>query len=252
MTSARVDSLDLDIYLDRTVQTALDSVSTLPHQLLMRLGHRVRVDTINLNGRMRYSERAWDGTRKSSMRFEDLSVGIANLTNDPLQAARTPVEIDLRTMLAGAGRAHVVFEYDLSAPRLTLSYRGGVGPMDGKALNETLVNLEGMRVVDGRHDSTSFDIKVKDDVATGQMLLLYHHLQIEFLDKATGKQGLGDELRSFYATNFGIHTKNGWKSDSPAQSVQIHLTRGADIPIFKFVWHTIRQGLLGTIKPGEK
>lgn len=247
--TAVVDSLLLEVYLDRTVPGIVDSLKRLPHELFQSLAQPVRIDTFRFeNSEFRYSERAMDGARPGTIRFTQSRVGVFNLTNDTLRP-HPPVIIDLQTRLAGSAPVKAVFEYDFATPKLNLDYQGSIGDLEARELNEMTVDLEGIRLTGGHMDSAWFKFRVKDGVANGEFQMLYRDLEAEFLDKVTGQSGLSAWLKTFVAGAFMLRGSNRREGDEAARTVAIRgFARGRDIPLTKYVWHTLREGLFVTIK----
>jgi len=247
INSAAVDSLQMEILVDRTKALGPQTAVKLPHQSLQagkpfRLG-RLRIE----HSELRFSERAIDGSRFGTIPFTELNAVISNVSNDPLRmSAATPCEIDVRALFAGAAPLRVRFEYDLAAPQLNLTYRGSIGPMSVKALNKFLVSMEGVRIRDGQLDSADFKVEVRDDVARGQLLLLYHDLEIETLDKITRDRDLSDALNTFIFNHFKLDTHNPHSGKPPLLAPLLH-RRLPETPLFKFIWLTLRDGVFQTL-----
>lgn len=247
--NAVAESVMVEVYLDRTVPDRGDTLRRLPHELFRTIARPVRIDTFRFeNSEFRYSERAVDGARPGTIRFANARVGVYNLTNDTLRSD-TPVVIDVHALLAGSAPMAAVFEYDFGTPKLNLDYHGSVGDLDARRLNEMTVNLEGMRLTSGHLDSAWFKFRVKDGVANGEMQLLYRDLKAEFVDKVIRESGVSDWIKTFVANNFTLRRDNRRDSDHPARTVSVRgFVRTPNLPLFKYVWHTLRKGLFVTIK----
>jgi hypothetical protein len=245
IASIRVKAPVAEIYLDRIVPGPQETTSsTLPHELLKSCDRPIRIGTIHITeGDLRYSERAVDGIRPGTFQFADLSAMITHVTNDATRM-ETPCAIEVRTRLADAGQLVAMFECELASKRLNMKYRGSVGAMEALSLNELLVDLEGIRVSGGTIDSTSFSFQVVDDVATGELQVLYHDLGFEVVDKDT-LEGLSERFTTFM-TNAKRHPSNP-RSDEPPLVVTIVREREPHVPLIKFVWETVREGLLSTL-----
>jgi len=247
--SATIESLDLDAYLDRKLPAGkLAKPARLPHQWLQRLGKRIRIDTLRLvTAAIRYAERAVDGARPGTILFDQLSASAYNVTNDFTRAAiPTPSPIQVRGRVAGAP-FEADLTYDLASPGLNLSYRGSVSNLVGQRLNATLANLEGIRIRDGRLDSAWFDVRVKDDLATGKLQLLYDDLESETLDKVTHERGLKDKIKTFIANKLTINEDNRYGDDEPPMVVTLRRQRPPEMTLFEFIWKTLRDGVFATV-----
>jgi hypothetical protein len=246
--SAVADSLMMEIYLDRTAPVPLDSLRLLPHESFRTIPVPVRVDTFRIqNGEIRYSERAIDGARPGMIRFANTHADLYNLTNDP-RGPNLPVVLDVRTLLAGSAPSAVILEYDFRAPKLNLDFRGTVRDLDATRLNDMTVNLEGLRLPSGHLDSAWFKFRVRDGVANGDMQLLYRHLEAEFVDKVTRKGGLSEWFKSLIANTFVVKGHNRRDGDHTVRTASIRgFARTPNLPLSKYVWYTLREGLFLTI-----
>ena len=246
--SVSVDGARVDIYLDRTVGTRPPvKPSTLPHVALRSIDRPIRIDALRVtNTSVSYSEKATDGDRPGTIRFTDLWATVSNVTNDSTRMT-TPCTIDLRTRIAGAGRLEATFGYDLLSPRLSITYRGTVSRMNADPLNELLVDLEGARITNGVIDSIWFDFKVSDDVARGNMQVLYRDLDFEMLDKVTLERGLAARLQTFIADKATLSHSNPADDQAPAKVVTVVRERTPEVPLVKFLWETLREGILLTL-----
>ena len=249
-TSVVAESLLVEFYLDRTAPSLGDTLRRLPHEFFRTIAQPVRVDTFRLeNSEFRYSERAIDGARPGTIRFANTRIGVYDLSNDTLRP-NTPVVIELQTRLAGTAPVTAGFEYDFRTPKLNLAYHGSVGDLDATRLNDMTVDLEGIRLASGHLDSAWFKFRVKDGVTDGEMQLLYRDLTAEFVNKVTGEGGLSEWLKTFVANSFMLRGENRWGGgDHPHRTVSIRgFVRTPNLPLPKYVWHTLRQGLFLTIK----
>jgi hypothetical protein len=245
--SVEIDTPRVEIYLDRTVPDSTEvAPSTLPHVLLLGLERPLRIDTIRIvGGDLLYVERADDGERAGTFQFADLNANISHVTNDTTRMG-TPCSIEVRSRLANAGQLDAVFEYDFRSKALAMNYRGTVGKIGALSLNELLVDLEGFRITAGVIDTTSFAFEVKDDVASGTLRVLYHDIAYEVIDKNSLEQGLKEHFGSMLYKSKS-HASNPEDDEDPPTEITIRRVREPHVSLIKFVWETIREGLLRTL-----
>jgi len=240
-----IDGLRGEISFDRTISRSgpLKRVRQ-PHEWLTGLNARVNIGMIRVrDGHIRYAERAYNGTRPGTFVFGKLNATIDNVSN---QDASKPCVIDVTSRLADEAPITARFEYDLNAPTMHLDYRARVGGMAATSLNELLVNLAGVRVTEGNIDSLYVDVKAREDVATGTLLVLYHDLGFELLDKNSHDQSLEDKVRSFMSKK---KARDSNPEDPDEQPLVITLRRPREPEFFvaRYVWQTVREGLLMTL-----
>jgi hypothetical protein len=249
VASADMERLFVDVYNDETLPEKPVRPATLPHDAFQSIGRPVDIDTIRVTeGHVEYSKRADDGVRPGTIRFEDIWATIYNVTNDPARMTdETPAVVDARTLVAGAGLLQTRIDYQLLAPELTIQYRGEVGDMPATAFNEIFVDLSGVEIKSGQIDSIWFSIQVQRDEARGLLQVLYRDLKIELLDKATGERSLRNRIATFIANNMILNEENQPTVDTPAKVIVIRQQRPPEKRLFKFMWHTLREGLFTTI-----
>lgn len=248
--SVTVDGLQLDVYLDRTAGPAPPAKSaTLPHVSFQSIDRSVRIGMIRVKGtEITYSEKARDGGRPGTIRFTDLWATIYNAANDSVHVTpSTSCTIDIRTRIADAGRLDATFGYDLLSPRLSMTCRGSVARMNAESLNELLVDLVGIRITSGVVDSTWFDFAVKDDIADGTVQVLYHDFGFQVLDKVTMDRGLMARFQTLIVNKMQLKQANPAGERTPATVATIHRERLPETPLLKFLWESLREGLLLTI-----
>lgn len=245
--TAALDSLRIDISIDKTKEKNPKSVTRLPQQYLLEVGQPVRIGRLQISrGFLGYSERARDGARFGTLPFTNIEATVSNLSNrGPTGVTGVTSLVDVRALLAGKGPLVAHFEYDLASPRLNLVYHGSLSRMDVRSLNAMLVDHQGMRIRSGQIDTLSFKVNVKDDLAKGEMRVRYRDFKIETLDKVTRERSLGDVFRTFFANNFKLIRDNP-SDDDPLRVAALRLARD-DLPLFKFIWFTLRGGLYETV-----
>lgn len=236
----------MDITLDRHIPKKEGAGPVLPHLALHGVETAVSIGQVELSdGQLQYRERASDGARYGRFEFADIQLGIRNLTNQRNRGTGLAA-IDLRFAAAGSAPVHATMEYDLFAPGLTMSYEGGVGRFEPAVFNTMTVDLEGVRITRGQVDTLWFRVDVKDDVATGRLQARYRDLRLATLDKVTRDRSLGDHLKSFISNTFALRVDNP-KPDEPIMTAFIRVERREDMPLLKFLWHTLRAGVGETV-----
>ncbi len=96
-------------------------------------------------------------------------------------------------------------------------------------------------------DSMSFDFKVRDDVASGTMQVLYRNLDIEILDKVSLNRGVLARFQTFLADKTKLNHSNPSDDHTPARVAAIRLERAPETALIKFLWESLREGLLSTL-----
>jgi hypothetical protein len=238
----------LDVYSDRTLpaRTSRQPV-VLPHEALRAWSWNLRMDTIRMeHGRILYSERAPDGARPGTIRFEQFAGEFRNVAN-VFATDAAPTRVDIRARLNGAGELRAVADYDMSADKLNMTFRGSLSRMDAASFNEILTDLEGVRVLSGRIDTAWFETRVVNDSASGRVHFGYGDLRVSFQDKDTGRRGLLDVIKTFVANAMKLKSANPDRPGAPARTASVELRRRPEVPIVGFMWHIVRAGLMTTL-----
>lgn len=244
--AAYVDSLIVDVYRDNHFpRDPAPSSPPMPGETFQGLQRAVRIDTIRVTSRrIRYTERPEGVPQTGSIAFKDVAASIYNVTNDPGRMTRdTPAVVDATARVAGAGRLRTIIRVPLLEPGLNVSYEGQLGPMDAQAFNPTFVNLAGVRVENGHVDTLRFAADVRRGQATGTLHGIYRNLEVETLDQATGERGLKKRIETFILNRVALESSNTREGDEPRIGTIEH-THVEQHSFFKFLWLTLRSGLL--------
>ena len=245
MAHVHVETPRLRVYLDRHMDSKQPHrPSTLPQEHLRRIDP-LNIGEIRVNdGEIVFIERARDGVRPGTFVFADISATITNVTNDPARM-ENPSVIEVTSRLNDAGAMNGTFTYNLASDSLDLDYEGGVGKMPATELNDLLVDLNGIHVRAGMIDSLWFDVKVADDTAVGKVRCLYRGVEFELVDKNSHEQNLKHELATFFKET---RDANPHEPDEAAMTASVYrIRREPDDNVLKFVWITVRDGLLKTL-----
>jgi hypothetical protein len=238
----------IELSLDRTAPAKDPVAAKMPHERLRTLSHRLRIDELVVKrGSVRYDEKASDGARPGTIHFEEIEAVFRDLTNDAKIQAERSCTADLRFLFAATAPMTLSLRYDLAAPQLTLDYRGTVGTMDLRPLNEFLVNVKGIRATAGVLDSTWYDFRVEDGIATGQAQILYHGLSSEIVDKVTLERGLSEVWKTFLNNQFKVNEANPPGENDPVKTISIRRARDPETGFIRFLWENLRAGVYETL-----
>jgi hypothetical protein len=77
--------------------------------------------------------------------------------------------------------------------------------------------------------------------------VLYHDLDIQMEDKVTLEQDLMARLKTFINDKAKMHEKNPPDEDKPVTVATVARERTPQTPLIKFLWETLREGILTTL-----
>lgn len=246
MQQLLVDSLRLDLYLDKTQpQPPTSSSPFYPHTLFQSLQSPIHIDTIRFtNADLRYSERAIDGSRPGTVTFEHTTGTVAHVSNTG-HPALTHIAVESQFM--GAGALQVEVAYDLLNPTLDMTYRGTLGAMNPQEVNPVLVNLTGINIERGMVDGLWFEMEANESTATGQLQVTYRDLKISIQDKVSGARRLRHRIQTFLANRTVLHGDNVAQDGSPPRTATVTYTRRPQDPWLGMMWRSVRNGLFYSI-----
>jgi hypothetical protein len=238
------DNPEIRTFLDRRFRSKhYGKPRRMPHEVIQATDSRVRIGTIKMvDGDIRYSEKRFDDVPPGTFRFADFNATLRNLSNDEKRAHES-CTIDIRTLVENSGALKATFNYDLFSNATKMDYQVAMGRMDARKFNGLLVNLKGVRILEGTIDSLSADIKVRGDVATGPLRIPYHGLKFEVVNKGTDEQDFLDKLWTAIFDG-KANESNPDDDDEPVEVVNLQYKRLPNDSIIKFVWHTLREGAL--------
>lgn len=235
------DAIEVDVLTNRRV-LAGSSDPWLPHEIAGSFEGRLAIDTISVRGRIEYRDLPAEQVAQAGLVvFDSLEARIEGISNAPGAA---PMVLDATLRLFGAP-AQVRLEIPLDTDRFRLNARGRVGAFDLSLLNDLTIPLEGVEIRDGRLEALRYDVTVDGPSAGGTVWVAYRNLDVQMVDRRTGKGGLIDKLKSFVANTFALRGEN-MPADGDAGTLPgaVEHSVNAGDSFFTRIWAPIRSGLL--------
>ncbi|HKG08433.1 MAG TPA: hypothetical protein VKB19_18340 [Pedobacter sp.] len=220
-------------------------IGKYPHQLLQKLKGQLTVKQLNVNNvDISYAEYDEQSGQKGEITFEKTSGMITNITNAGEVKAKYPFMFArLNTFMMGKGKLDVSFKFDLLAANGAFSYKGALGPMDGRVLNRITRPLGMVEVRSGKVKKLNFSVSANDHVANGDMQFAFNELSVSLLKKEQGEERLVKKgFMSFLANAMVINPDNPNK-EGVLINAPIHYERIRTASFFNFVWRTLFQGI---------
>jgi hypothetical protein len=244
MRSLHFDSLDLDVFTDKNVPAdPAGGEPWLPNTLVREFRGRLRVDTIRVQGEVRYSELRQGGARRARLAFEQLDATLTSISNDSARMSTSePFLMAVNARLFGAP-LQLDLRIPLLQPRFAMRYRGSVGRVDLTRLNDLTIPLAGFEVRSGTLSSLYFDVDVDGAVARGEVAGTYSDARIGFVDRRSGDGDIIQDIKSFIANSFVIEADNP-EDGEPARTGRVQYTVQPRDAFFKRLWVPLRTGLV--------
>jgi len=233
------------VFLNRELSPPdFDKGRNYPHKALKRLPIETIVETLTLNKvDIAYTEYNPKNKERGTLKLDNLSGKITNLTNDSLRLTKNShANADLTTYILGAGKLNVKIDFNLTDPRAAFSYVGHVSPFNLRILNPLSKSLGDVEIESGKVKDVDFNIKANENGSNGTVRFTYSDLKVKLLkqgeDGKTEKKG----LLSFLANTILIKDDNPTNGE-PVRTASINWTRVPQASFFNIMWKSVFVGI---------
>lgn len=236
--SVDLQNLSIVIIRDKTYPNAPRSYRPLPLSQFAELPFSVQVDSIKWSdGFISYSEQYKEEERKGTIEFAEVNLTMLNLQN---RDESEPIRVDANTRFMDAADLKAAFSF-YPGQMATHHIEAQFSEMDLDKINNPLENMGGASIRDGHLKSLVLDFTLDEEKATGELVLIYHDLEIRIIDEETMEERTRDRIASFFTNTFAVRSEN--PEDDPRKA-NIEFERDKERSIFNYWWNTIKEGLL--------
>jgi hypothetical protein len=202
------DGLDALIYRDKGVPFPEDQVRSLPQENIRNISQTFQVDTINVNGRIRYQEKPDDYFTHGVISFDQLNASLLNVGNADI-ARNENMLLTATGKLMEVGRFDVRGAFNMNAQDEEFSLSGSIQEFPLDSMNQMLGPVANVNIKSGYAKELYFNFSANDTLARGDMRFRYDDLKIQILNAKThDTQGLGQGIKTFFANTFVVKSKN--------------------------------------------
>src|SRR5690606_25732955 len=149
---------------------------------------------------------------------------------------------DLTTYMMNTGKLDVVFTFDMLDKRGAHTYKGALGPMNGKPLNRILTPLLNAEVASANIKGLSFDMRADDHRARGSLRFDYDNMRVNLLTNDQDGEKASKKVVSFLANSFIINDSNP-DANGKYHTGHINYVRPETFSFFKTLWQSLLQGI---------
>ena len=257
----KIGPAKVEVFLNRELPPpSFDKGRNFPNNALKRLPIETIVERLSLSKvDIAYTEYNPKTQERGTLKLDDLTGNILNLTNDSLRLARSNhATADLTTFILGAGKLNVNINFNLTDAAASFSYTGRVSPFNMRALNPLSKSLGEVEIESGNVKQVDFAINANERGSTGIVRFSYTNLKVNLLKEDENGKAEKKGLLSFLANTILIKNDNPSKGE-PARIANIKWDRVPQASFFNLMWKSIFVGIreivgIGVvpIKPMEK
>jgi len=243
--SLHIDSGTVAISNDlRYPKRPTDKIGKSPHQLLLNMKQPLKIDSVVVNNvDISYAEVSRKYKKEGEITFDRATGVIRNVTNHtPALIQNGTMVADLTTYLMDAGKLHVVFAFDMLDKQGKYTYKGKLGPMDGKPLNRIITPLLNAEVGSANIRGVSFDVQSDDHRSRGSLRFDYDNMRLNLLTTDGDGNKSSMKVASFLANSFIINDSNP-DANGKYHTGRINYTRPHTFSFFKMLWQSLAQGI---------
>jgi len=233
------------VFLNRSLPLPdFDKGRNYPHSALKRLPIETIVETLRLSKvDIAYTEFNPKTKDRGTLKLENLTGRILNLTNNPLQLSKNNhANADLTTHIFGVGKLNMKIDFNLTDAAASFSYIGHVSPFNMRILNPLSKALGEVEIESGNVKQVDFNIAANEHGAKGEVKFLYTDLKIKLLKE--DEQGKAEKkgLLSFLANTLLIKDENPSKG-GPVRTANIVMNRVPQASFFNLMWKSVFVGI---------
>jgi len=205
----------------------------------------INIDSISImDGNVIYAEHAEHANEPGKISFAEVKAKIFKISNDTIyKSVRGNYKMEARALLMGKGEMAVKLNGRLFDPMNTFYMNGALSGMEASEMNPMLEKIASVFITSGTIDSMNFKLSANNTKATGEMLLLYHGLNIRLKNKKTDETTAMKEKLGTLIANMIILDSNPL-SDNALRKGTIDYKRDPE----EFLFHYCAKSILSGIK----
>lgn len=243
--SLHVDSGSVAIANDlRYPKRPANKIGKSPHQLLLKLKQPIKIDSILLNNvAISYAEVSRKYNKEGKITFDRTSGVLRNVTNDSVALLENKImSADVTAYLMNAGKLDVEFAFDMLDRQGAYTYKGALGPMNGKPLNRIITPLLNAEVASANIKGVRFDVRADDYRSRGSLRFDYDNMRLSLLTNDGNGEKSSKKVLSFLANSFVINDSNP-DANGKYHTGRINYARPESYSFFKMLWQSLLQGI---------
>jgi len=213
----------------------------------------INIDSIGLlSGNISYTEHAEKANEPGTLTFNEFNAKIYKITNDTVyKTEKGYLNINAEARLMGKARMTILLKGRLFDRQNTFSLNGSLSEMDIDILNPMLEKNAFIYATSGRIDQMNFSFTANNTKASGNMILLYHGLDIAVKNKRTDDTTALKERVTSIIANIKILNSNPLPRKEVRKGV-IDFKRDPDRFVFNYCGKSIISGIKSSLVKSPK
>lgn len=225
----------------------VNKIGKSPHQQLLKLDFPLKIDSVYVNQTdVSYAEMSGKYHKEGKITFQRTNGWLANVTNDSISLRSNQLmTADLNSYIMNEGKLRAQFTFDMLDKQGAFTYKGTVGPMNGKHFNRILTPLLSVEIESARIKGIRFDMQGNDYRNWGNFWFDYEDMKIGVLHTDSDGSTSKKKLVSFIANEMLLNTAN--PSDKGVYLIgKVNYQRPHEYSFFKTLWKSLFEGIKQT------
>ncbi|MDB5111203.1 MAG: hypothetical protein JWR67_2317 [Mucilaginibacter sp.] len=227
-------------------QTQKDKIGTFPNFVLSNMKIDLKIDTILVRHiNVTYTETNRKSKQTGTITFNNTSGRFLNVTNNKTALQKNnSCTVQLNSYFMNRGKLNLFLDFNLTDKLAAYRYKGTLGEMDLKAVNEATMPLAMVKINSGTLKKLDFNFKANSKIANGKVTVLYNDLKVTILKADTDNENLKRmRIASLFANIFIIKHNNPDQDGEVPRSFNVAYLRPINSPFFKFTWKSLLTGI---------
>jgi len=233
----------------------VNGVETYPNVGLFKMNIDLQLDTVKVRKiNVFYYEHNSKSDKVGTVAFYNTNGRFLNITTRPATLQKNSIcAVDLNTMFMNQGKLNLSFTFNLTDNNHSFAYKGRLGPMNLKAINQATMPLTMLKINTGTLKQFDFDIHADKQMSHGKVLFLYNDVKVNILKPDTAHDRLKSRpIETLYANIFILKHDNPDVAGGVPRSFYVNIPRKSETPFFKFAWQTLLEGIKPAIGLDKK
>jgi hypothetical protein len=240
-----VSRCSIGVYRDNTLPLKHIVIPSI-QKMLKDLPFYVAVDTVELKDGEVSSEVLNPNQpvieAVSIKKMNAIITGIQNDTSNYSEQSAIKIKLSFFFINKANFKGQYIFPLNVSTEYFLCS--GSLTSMPLPSLNPLFKDKKHLLFKTGQLDSLSFFLVANENSSNGKMKFIYHDLSLEVLDKAGGKRGFKEKIKTFFANKLIVKESNPGK-DGIVRTSPIQIEHN---PYRSFIFYSM-QSIISGIEP---